>query len=223
MALFVSSTNRTALAGVAKVEQIDQAIEQLIGMSLLEAGEAGDVSQPRYWLHPLIQSFARHKLGLDFSLNIRRSHSEAVSEKISELKANFCAFFAKKTGPGGWDFGRWHVEQSGEIQLELPNLLLGLEWAYENKSWAQVLALAKAIVHSMSYQGYPGQRLRVSEYGLSAARKLNVLEDSVWFSIYGLSFSYWLRGDYPTAEKYFSQGLQLVKEPETLEFDLVQG
>jgi hypothetical protein len=80
----------------------------------------------------------------------------------------------------------------------------------------QVLALAKAIVHPIAYQGYLDQRFRVSEYGLTAARKLNMLEDVVWFSIYGLSFSYWLWGDYPTAEKYFSRGIQLAKDIERL-------
>jgi LuxR family glucitol operon transcriptional activator len=216
MSLFVSSASRATLAGVAKVEEVDQAIEQLVGMSLLEAAEAGDVNQQRYSLHPLIQSFAGHKLGLDSSLHLRRGHGEALPEKNSELKANFCAFFAKKTGASSWDFACWNVEHSAEIQLELPNLLIGLEWAYENKNWTQVLVLAKAIVHSISYQGYPDQRLRVSEYGLTAAKKLAMLEDIVRFSIYGLSFSYWLRGDYPKAEKYFSQGLQLAKDIATL-------
>jgi hypothetical protein len=217
MSLFVSSASRAALAGVAKVEPIDQAIEQLVAMSLLEASEVGDTSHQCYSLHPLIQSFAKHKLGLDSSLHLRCGHGKALPEKSSELRANFCAVFAKKSEASGWDFARLNAEQSAEIQLELPNLLLGLEWAYENKNWTQVLALAKAMVHPVCHQGYPDQRLRISEYGLSAARKLNVLEDVVRFSIYGLSFSYWLRGDYPKAEEHFRQGLELAKDLETLQ------
>lgn len=65
MSLFVSSASQAALASVAKVEQIDQAIEQLAGMSLLETGTTQEESQPHYSLHPLIQKFARYKLGVD--------------------------------------------------------------------------------------------------------------------------------------------------------------
>ena len=218
MSLFVSSASRAALSVVAKVEEFDfhKAIEELVGMSLLEASEALDISQQRYWLHPLTQIFARHQLGVDVSLNVLHGHDGADSEKISELRSNFCAFFAawseKKAGRSFWDFASWNAEQYAEIHLELPNLVIALEWAYENKDWAQVLALAKAVVHPVYYQGHPDKRLKCSEYALTAARKLGLHEDEIWFAIHGLGSIYLLRGDYDTTEKYLSYGIQLAKE-----------
>jgi hypothetical protein len=161
MSLFVSSASRAALSAVAQVEEFDfyKAVEELAGMSLLEASEALDVNQQRYWLHPLTQIFARRQLGVDLSLNVLRGHNGTDSEKIFELKSNFCAFFAdwseKKAGHNFWDFVSWNAEQYAEIHLELPNLVIAQEWAYENKDWAQALALAKAVIHPVYYQGHP--------------------------------------------------------------------
>lgn len=217
MSLFVSSASRAALSVVAQVEDFNfyQAIEELVGMSLLEASEALDISQQRYWLHPLTQIFARHQLGVDLSLNILRNNG-ADPEKIAALKSNFCAFFAawstKTAGRDFWDFASWSAEQYAEIHQELPNLVAALEWAYEDKNWTQVLALAKAVVHPVYYQGHPDRRLKCSEYALTAAHELGRREDEVWFMIHGLGSIYLLRGEYDTTEKYLSRGLQLAQE-----------
>jgi LuxR family glucitol operon transcriptional activator len=218
LSLFVSSASRAALAAVSHVAEFDfyKAIEQLVSMSLLEASEALDLGQQRYWLHPLTQIFARRKLGVDISLNALRSNGEVSPEKISDLKANFCAFFAawseETAGASFWDFSRWTPTQYADIHQELPNLLIGLEWAYENKNWEQVLALAKAIIHPFYYQGHPDKRLRCSEYALTAAKTLGNLEDEIWFSVHGLGSIYLLRGEYKTTEKYLNYGIQLAKQ-----------
>lgn len=216
--LFVSSASRAALFAVSYVAEFDfyKAIEQLVSMSLLEASEALDPYQQRYWLHPLTQIFARKKLGVDISLHKLRSDGEVPREKIFELRANFCAFFAawseKTAGGGFWDFSRWTPAQYADINQELPNLLIALEWAYENRNWVQVLAMTKAIVHPVYYQGHPDKRLKCSEYALIAAKALDDREDEVWFSVHGLGSIYLFWGDYDTTEKYLSRGIKLAKE-----------
>ncbi len=218
MSLFVSSASRAALLAVSQVEEFDfyKAIEQLVGMSLLEASEVLDVSQQRYWLHPLTQIFARYKLGVDLALHKPRNGAEFSSENMAALKAGFCAFFAawseKTAGRGFWDFARWTPQQYADIHTELPNLIVGQEWAYENKNWEQVLALAKAIIHPVYYQGHPDKRLRCSEYALTAAQKVGAQEDEIWFSVHGLGSIYLLRGDYDTTEKYLRQGIELARQ-----------
>lgn len=218
MSLFVSSASRAALAAVSQVVDFDfhKAIEQLVGMSLLEASEALDLNQQRYWLHPLTQVFARHKLGVDISLNTLPGNGEILPQKIGELKTNFCNFFAvwsaNTAGQDFWAFARWNADQYAAILLELPNLLVAIEWAYANQEWGQVLALAKAVVHPVYYQGHPDKRIKCSEYALAAAKKLEAKEDAVWFSVHGLGSIYLLRGDYDTTEKYLAQGIQLAKE-----------
>ncbi len=218
MSLFVSSASRAALAAVSKVADFDyfKAIEELVGMSLLEASEALDVSQQRYWLHPLTQIFARHQLGVDASLHVLRNNSGASPQKIAELKVNFCNFFAawseKNAGRNFWDFATWSADQYVKIHQELPNLLIAIEWAYAHKNWEQVLALAKAIVHPVYYQGHPDKRIKCSEYALTAAKMLGAKEDEVWFLVHGLGSIYLLRGDYDTTEKYLTQGIQLARE-----------
>jgi LuxR family glucitol operon transcriptional activator len=217
MSLFVSSASRAALSAVAQVEDFNfyQAIEELVGMSLLEASEALDISQQRYWLHPLTQIFARHQLGVDLSLNVLH-HNGANPEKIAALKAKFCTFYAawseKTAGWDFWDFASWSAEQYAEIHQELPNLVAALEWAYEDRNWTEVLALAKAVVHPVYYQGHPDKRLKCSEYALTAAHELRLREDEVWFMIHGLGSIYLLRGEYDTTEQYLSQGLRLAEK-----------
>lgn len=221
MPLFVATANREALSVVSGVVDFDfhKAIEQLVGMSLLGATEALDISQQRYSLHPLTQAFARHQLGVDMVFNpIAPDQPESIRQ-IAELKTNFHNYFAeewsrKKVGPSFWDFVSWNVAKYEEISSELPNLMLSMEWAYENKDWPDVLALAKVIVHPIYYHGQLEKRIKCSKYGLFAARKLNIVEDEMWFAIQGLGSIYLLRGDYERVKKYIKLGLKLARRHE---------
>lgn len=218
MPLFVSSASRAALSTVSGVADFDlhKAIEQLVGMSLLEATEALDVSQQRYSLHPLTQAFARHQLGVGLTLeSLETVIGERPAAEIRTLKNRFYNYFAgwsqQKVGSDFWNFVSWGVEKYEEISAELPNLMLSLDWAYEDKDWSDVLALAKVIVHPIYYQGQLIKRLKCSEYGLTAAKMLGAIEDEIWFAIQGLGSIYLLRGDYANTRHYLNYGLELAK------------
>ena len=217
MPLFVTTASRAALSSVSGVSGFDfhKAIEQLVGMSLLEASEALDVSQQRYQMHPLTQAFARSKLDVDISLHQIGRNGEANGEVVSALKANFYTFFAEwgqqKTGRNFWDFLSWNEKKHAEMYLELPNLLLGLEWAYQAGAWDKALALAKSIVHPIYYTGQLDERVKCSHYGLAAAQKLGLVEDQVWFTIHGLGSIYLLRGDYQQTETLLKRGIALAQ------------
>ena len=219
MPLFVSTASRAAISTVSDVADFDlhKAIEQLVGMSLLEATEALDISQQRYSMHPLTEAFARHQLGVDISLEpIDSGEAKSALEKISGLKNRFYTYFAgwsqQKVGSDFWDFISWGVAKYEEICLELPNLMLSLDWAYEDKAWADVLALAKVIVHPIYYQGQLQKRLKCSEYGLTAAKMVGAVEDEIWFAIQGLGSIHLLRGDYVNTQANLDYGLRLAKE-----------
>ncbi len=217
MPLFVTTAGRDALSKVSGVADFDfhKAIEQLVGMSLLEASEALDLSQQRYQMHPLTQAFARHMLGVDISLNLNHKRGEIGPDKIAPLKHNFYKYFAgwsqEKAGRSFWGFLAGDEKKHREVYLELPNLLLSLDWAYGCESWVDVLVLAKAIVHPIYYTGQLDKRLKCSQYGLMAARKLEAAEDEMWFTIHGLGSIYLLRGDYQNADKYLKQGIDLAR------------
>jgi tetratricopeptide (TPR) repeat protein len=217
MPLFVTTASRAALSKVSAVEDFDfhKAIEQLVGMSLLEASEALDLSQQRYQMHPLTQAFARKKLGVNISLNLNHEQGDVSSEKILELKHNFCAYFAgwsqEKAGRNFWGFLSGDEKKHREVYLELPNLLLSLDWTYGDEVWSEVLTLAKAIVHPIYYTGQLDKRLKCSQYGLMAAQTLGATEDEMWFTIHGLGSIYLLRGDYQNADKYLKQGIELAQ------------
>jgi LuxR family glucitol operon transcriptional activator len=218
MPLFVTTASRAALSAVSGVKGFEyhKAIEQLVGMSLLEASEALDVSQQRYQMHLLTQAFARSKLKVDVLLHSVGQSRNVASGQIAELKTKFYTFFtnwSKRKGGGNfWDYVTWGPEKYEEIYLELPNLLLGLDWTYASQSWVEVLALAKMIVHPIYYQGQLDSRIKCSQYGLTASRKLGIIEDEIWFTIQGLGSVYLLRGDYPNTEKYLTRGIRLASK-----------
>ncbi len=215
MPLFVTTANREALSKISGVAGFDfhKAIEQLVGMSLLEASEALDVSQQRYQMHPLTQAFARSQLNVDIALKPIHKNDQAASQNVSKLKTNFYTFFAdwskSKTGRNFWNFYSWSQKRYEVVYLELPNLLLSLDWAYENQSWGEVLALAKAVVHPIYYRGQLDKRIKCSQYGLVASKKLGSVEDEIWFTIQGLGSIYLLRGDYNNTAKYLEHGIKL--------------
>lgn len=220
MPLFVASANREALSAVSEITGFDfhKAIEQLVGMSLLEATEALDLNQQRYSLHPLTQAFARRQLGVDMLLNPTGDPPETEAmPTVAQLKTNFHNFFAeewsqRKVGPGFWDFVSWSVPKYEEISIELPNLMLSMHWAYEDQDWPDVLDLAKVIVHPIYYQGQLDKRLKCSEYGLAAAQALHAVEDEIWFLIHGLGSIYLLHGDYAKTKDFLTRGIQLAKQ-----------
>jgi tetratricopeptide (TPR) repeat protein len=167
-------------------------------------------------MHPLTQAFARNKLNVDISLTLFRNQVDIPAQKISRLKANFYTYFAdwsrKKEGGKFWDFLSWDEKKYEAVYLELPNLILSLNWAYDNNIWDHVLALAKAVVHPIYYEGQLDKRIKCSRYGLTASRKLGATEDEIWFTVQGLGSIYLLRGDYANAEKYLKRGIQLAKK-----------
>jgi tetratricopeptide (TPR) repeat protein len=216
MPLFVTTASREALSAVSGVYDFDyhKAIEQLVGMSLLEATEALDLSRQRYQMHPLTQAFARNELGVNItldSINNKRKR-DTSPETISELKTNFYTYFAnwsQKKGRKFWDYVSWDMNQYEEIYLELPNLLISLDWAWEKQDWEAVLSLTKVVVHPIYYQGQLDKRIRCSRYGLTAARELGNVEDEIWFKIQGLGSVFLLRGNYENTKKYLDEGIQL--------------
>ena len=77
----------------------------------------------------------------------RPGPGERPAAEIRTLKNRFYNYFAgwsqQKVGSDFWNFVSWGVEKYEEISAELPNLMLSLDWAYEDKDWSDVLALAK--------------------------------------------------------------------------------
>ncbi len=220
MPLFVSTASRGALSTVSGVDgfNLHKAIEKLVGMSMLEASEALDLTQQRYSMHPLTQAFARNQLGIDIFLNPvdRQNGQTPAIFNIDELKVSFYHYFAAwaeaEAGTQFWDFVSWGMERYEQINIELTNLMLSLNWAYEHKNWPDVLTLAKVIVHPTYYQGQLNKRLLCSEYALKAAQQLGIVEDQIWFAIQGFASIYLLRGDYVNTKKYLKYGLKLAKE-----------
>ncbi len=217
MPLFVSATSREALSAVSGVKgfAFDQAIERLVEMSLLKASEALDLSEQRYRVHPLTQAFAKHKLGVDQSLNLLPEDDTTPEAEIGELKSNFYRFFAEwseqKIGSDYWSFVSLPVKKRKAIHHELSNLAIALDWSYENEDWAYTLALAKAVVHPFYGQGQIDEYIKRSEYGLRAAKALALAEDEIWFSIDGLGYIYIHSGNDEKAEAFIFRGMQLAK------------
>ena len=113
MPLFVSSASREALSTISGVSgfELHRAIEKLVGMSLMEASEALDVSQQRYSTHPLTEAFARHQLGVDISLKSTSTTEAPAKLNVVDLKEKFYNFFAawsqQQAGDNFWDFISW--------------------------------------------------------------------------------------------------------------------
>jgi tetratricopeptide (TPR) repeat protein len=213
--------SRDALSAVSGVsdDELTRAVEQLAGMSLLEVSGALDPCQQRYRIHPLTRAFAQSKLPADTSFDVvpaTTSDAEKVPLTLSELKSRFYTFFAgwckDKAGRDYWGIFSWKEEQFEYLYLEMPNLLLSLDWAYERQDWASVLVLAKTLVHPVRYQGQFVRRIRCSEYGIKASRELGDVEDRIWFIIDGLGLAYHQSGDHERARQLISQGLEQARD-----------
>lgn len=216
MSLFVSSVSRTALSTVAGVqgEIFDQAMEQLVTMSLLEVYRTPGLDEQRYSVHPLTRAFIKSKSGIDKSSNVITDLESPTSE-ITHLKSRFWTFFVNRcetiAGYDYWSIISWKTEVFEELYREMPNLLLSLEWAWESEDWATVLPLVKVIIHPIYLQGQVDQRIRCCLNGIEAAKKLEQVEDQIWLLLDGLGLVYHQSGLHKETKACAVEGLQLAR------------
>jgi len=161
MPLFVHSASREALEAASELHHfaLDEALGQLVEMSLVNATDELDVTRRRYSIHPLTRAFAGARLRED------GSHETVLMLRVADYYRRRCA-----------ELGIWgNVSGFSWFEMELPNLFSVIEWAYAVQKWNLVTSIFKDFYHFLGTCAYWQERIRYGELALDAARQANDL------------------------------------------------
>jgi SAM-dependent methyltransferase/Tfp pilus assembly protein PilF len=128
MPIFVTDTSRSAIEQVSNVHNgdLDEALGQLVQMSLLNVEDERDVNRPRYSLHILTRAFAKNKL------KISPEVETAAYERLSKFYGDFIKTNISQESP-----------KYNNLLREKDNIIIVIKWCYKNgRNEGHELALA---------------------------------------------------------------------------------
>jgi tetratricopeptide (TPR) repeat protein len=181
---------------------LDEALGQLVEMSLAIRAEDEEFEQQYFGIHPLTRSFAGAKLKM-------------YPQMYSDARKRLAEFFESYTGKAG---GLWNIEGFRQLKFDLPNVLSTVQWC-----WEQHLAeLGTNILYNIRYfivnYGSWNDALELSNRAIELVidlennTEIKAIEEewklkALHFRIWPVAWIHRLRGDLPQAEAQIIQAL----------------
>jgi tetratricopeptide (TPR) repeat protein len=164
MTFFPDSASVEALSATADVTgfDFDRAAERLTDLSLLDVQQADLTSEPRYVLHPLVQSFAAAQLV-----------EQAEFEKAA--RGRWVGWYVERVSKIGLDDSRAY----DLLHPEVESINSVLEWAFENNFLREAYCIAYETDSYFIYIGLWDKSMRVSLIGADAAKKYGDIDGEV--------------------------------------------
>jgi LuxR family glucitol operon transcriptional activator len=158
MPIFATSASPEGIEAASDVHHfaLDEALGQLVEMSLVDATDELNSALRRYSIHPLTRSFGGARLSEDpaFERNAR-----------SRLAAYYIERSHKEKGDWGQTSGfPW-------FEAELPNLIAVIEWANHAQRWDIVTAIFEQLFYFLGTRGYWQERVKYGQMALEAAQQ----------------------------------------------------
>jgi len=164
MPLFAAPASRAGLqaaAGIPADAVLDEALGQLVEMSLVDAADDLDLARKRYSLHPLTRAFSAAR---------SKDEPEAQADAYQRLAEYYLAFSARH---GGF----WNQPGFAQIEPELPNILSVIRWFWDRSSYQPVASVFNNIIDFLIIRGYWNDLVtlgeRVVALALAAGDELN--------------------------------------------------
>ena len=161
MPFFATSALREGIKAASGIHHfaLDEALGQLVQMSLVEAADELGLEQKRYSIHSLTRAFSEALLITDENFTL-------------EARSRLAMFYV----------GRCQAIEWGDtsvfpwIRAELVNILAMMEWANSNQRWEIVTSIfAENLSEPLETMGYWHELIKYGKLGLNAAQHANDL------------------------------------------------
>jgi LuxR family glucitol operon transcriptional activator len=195
MPLFAASASKAALQAASDVHNfaLDEALGQLVEMSLVDATDELQLDSRRYTTHPLMRAFAAGKAQQE-SAYVETSH-----RRLAE-------YFLSFVQPYGGD--RWHP-LFARLELDLPNVLAVVRWCWEQAQIKLGADILGNIRYFMASRGYWSDLFELSQQAVQRADEKGDEVRSAEFRDWPSARLYQEKGDLKAAEEETLQALQV--------------
>jgi len=193
MPIFATSASRAGIEAASDVHHydLDEALGQLVEMSLVDATDELDLARRRYSIHPLTRAFAEANM---------KGEAEALRAAHQRLAEYFQAF-SKKYG------GFWSEEGYTQLEHELPNLLAIIRWCWQNQCANLAMSTFFSINDFMGVRGYWNDAMALGQQAIAIATGLGDELYAAMFRVWPVGWICRHRGDLHSAEEQVVQAL----------------
>ncbi len=207
MPLFATSASRAGIEAASDVHHfvLNDALGQLVEMSLVETTDKFSIEERRYSVHPLTRAYmsSRAKSGRWFDFS-----EEAFSRLVIYYINLVSPPQEQSTGIPYLD-GYLNYAKATEFYPEWPNLARIIEEEFAHEHHANALNLFVSVVHFLHSWGMWDERIRLGLKMCESAHCLERTSDEAWLWIDALGYMWRHRGQ-------FSEGLQALNRGRSL-------
>ncbi len=209
MPIFVTPVPRDAIETAADIHslELEDAIGQLVEMSLLEVSDHLEIKKRRYHVHPLVRSFARTQL----------DQQPALKQDFWQRVTPYFLTIAKGVKDIAVDKDAWAI-----LDEQLPNVLNTIDWCF-TQSPKDALRFFETIAYYLVRRGYWDDILALGTeaYDLAMtlsnetddpALKASYLKQAATFGLRHVSWIYRKRQDLETSEKWCCQSIAIYEK-----------
>ncbi|MBN2258166.1 MAG: tetratricopeptide repeat protein [Anaerolineaceae bacterium] len=197
MPLFATSASHAAIEAISDVHHftLDEALGQLVEMSLLEATDELDLAWRRYSVHPLTRAFARVRLQQE--MGFQHTAEQRLTSYFQRL--------AEENG------GSWNQEGFPHIENDIPNILSTIQWCFQHGRARPAFNILLNISSLMLIRGYWVDAMALGQQAFAAAVELKDELNAARFQVLPISWIHRHQGDLHSAEQQISQALAVFK------------
>jgi len=157
--IFATSASQAGIEAASDVHHfaLDEALGQLVEMSLVDAMDELDLARRRYNIHPLTRSFAGARLSEDSALE-------------REARLRMAAYYVERCK----EMGQWgYTAGFPWFEAELPNIISVIEWANRAGESRIVIPIFRHLYYFLGTRGYWHERVKYGQMALETARQVN--------------------------------------------------
>ena len=188
MPLFATSATCSAIEAASDLHSFafDEALGQLVEMSLVEATDELEQANRRYSLHPLARSFAAARLR-------QREIFEIASRlRIAVFFEGLCRQYRRD----------WYQEGYSRLSPELPNIMAMVEWCWQQPKHIMLgLSIFHSITGFMCSAGYWNDALSMGYRAVAMATQVGEEYIAAGFRLWSIAWVYRHRRQQNMAEE----------------------
>ncbi len=193
MPIFATSASRAGIEAASDVQNsmLDEALGQLVEMSLVDATDELDLARRRYGVHPLTRFFAAAKLEQEMQIQ------HAARQRLA-------GYFQALTREHG---GFWHHEGFARLEPELPNILVVIQWCLAQQIIYPALDILNNIITFMFLHGYWNDLLNLGRQAVEQATGLGDELSAARFKLRAIAWVHRHWDNLDLAEKHATRAL----------------